>query len=201
MAEYNTASVGDGLILYVYSVSYVVICILGVVSNTLLLVAFTKDPLKCFRNSGTYLVINLSVSDCLTSLLTLVFYITRPYFSHGLMSFFINWISGVSFVSIASVSIDRFWMVSSLIRHRILMKDKIIALWIAAIWIMNFLISFSLIISNVSYTNEQRGVCAYSLIVITLLAVMYSSTYYRLTKQSRHRRTRRGGAAAPPNFS
>ena len=186
MAEHNTASVGDGLILYVYSVSYVVICILGVVSNVLLLVAFIKDPLKWFRNSGTYLVINLSVSDCLTSLLTVVFYITRRYFWHRSMGFFINWISGVSFVSIASISIDRLWMVSSPIRYRILMKSKIIVLWMAAIWIVNVLIAFILFISDVSYRNEQRGVCTYSLIVITLSAVMYSSTYYRLKKQSRN---------------
>ena len=37
--------------------------IFGAVSNVLLLVAFIKDPLKCFRNPGTYLVMNLSVSD------------------------------------------------------------------------------------------------------------------------------------------
>ena len=135
MAENNTASasVGDELILYVYSVSYVVICILGVVSNALLLVAFIKDPLKCCRNSGTYLVINLSVSDCLTNLFSLVFYITRRFFWRKLMDFFINWITGVSFVSITSISIDRLWMVSSPIRHRILMKGKVIFLWIAAI--------------------------------------------------------------------
>ena len=54
----------------------VVICIVRVVSNVLLLVAFVKDPLKCFRNSGTYLVMNLSVSDCLTSLIGLLSNIT-----------------------------------------------------------------------------------------------------------------------------
>ena len=186
MAENNTASVGDGLILYVFSVSYVVICILGVVSNALLLVAFLKDPLKCFRNSGTYLVINLSVSDCLTSLFSLVFSSIYRKLSNPMVDFFIRWSTGVSFVSITSISIDRFWMISSPIRHRILMKSKIIVLWIVAIWVVSFLISFSLIIPDVSYTNEQRGLCAYSLIVITLSAVMYSSTYYRSKKQSRN---------------
>ena len=186
MAKNLSASVGDGLIWYVYSVIYIVMCILGVVSNVLLLVAFLKDPLKCFRNSGTYLVINLSVSDCLTSLLTLVYHSVRRFSSHGLTDFFINWMTCVSFVSIASISIDRFWMVSYPIRHRILMKSKIVVLWIAAIWIVNILISFSLTISDVSYTNERRGVCAYSLILIILSSVMYSSTYYKLKNQSRN---------------
>ena len=48
------------------------IYIFGVVSNGLLLRAFFKDPLKCFKNSATHLVTNLSVSDCLTCLFALV---------------------------------------------------------------------------------------------------------------------------------
>ena len=185
MAENNTASVGDELP-YFFSVPSIVVCILGVVSNSLLLVSFIKDPLKCFRNSGTYLVMNLSVSDCLSCLLYLALNIIRRISSPWIFSFFLNLMRGVSLVSIASISIDRFWMVSSLIRHRILMKGKIIVLWIAAIWIVNILISVSLVISDVSYTNEKRGLCAYSVIVIILSSVMYSSTYYRLKKQSRN---------------
>ena len=185
MTENNTASVG-GELSYFFSVPSIVVCILGVVSNALLLVAFIKDPLKCFRNSGTYLVMNLSVSDFLTCLLCLVLNIIRRISSHWVLGFFINLMVGVSFVSMASISIDRFLMVSSPIRHRILMKGKIIVLWIAGIWIVNILIAFILIISDVSYTNEKRGLCAYSLIVIILSSVIYSSTYYKLKKQSRN---------------
>ena len=185
MTENNTASVG-GELSYFFSVPSIVVCILGVVSNALLLVAFIKDPLKCFRNSGTYLVMNLSVSDFLTCLLCLVLNIIRRISSHWVLGFFINLMVGVSFASMASISIDRFWMVSSPIRHRILMKGKIIVLWIAGIWIVNFLIAFILIIPDVSYTNEKRGLCASSVIVIILSSVLYSSTYYKLKKQSRN---------------
>ena len=184
MAEQNTASVGGDL-WYFYSVPSIVVSIFGVVSNGLLLVAFIKDPLKCFRNSGTYLVVNLSVSDCLTCLLYLILNIRRIS-SHLISGFFIDLMVGVSFVSIASISIDRFLMVSYPIRHRILMKGKILVFWIAAIWIVKVLISFSLIISDLSYTNERRGVCVYNLIVIILSSVVYSSTYYKLKKQSRN---------------
>ena len=184
MAEKNTASVGDDF-WYFYSVPSIVVSIFGVVSNALLLVAFIKDPLKCFRNAGTYLVVNLSVSDCLTCLLYLISNIPRIS-SHLIFVFLIDLMVCVSFVSIASISIDRFWMVSSPIRHRILMKGKIILLWIAAIWIVNILISFSLIISDVSYTNEKRGLCVGSVIVIILSSIMYSFTYYKLKKQSRN---------------
>ena len=132
-------------------------------------------------------MMNLSVSDFLTCLLCLVLNIIRRISSHWVLGFFINFMVGVSFVSMASISIDRFWMVSSPIRHRILMKGEIIVLWIAGIWIVNFLIAFILIISDVSYTNEKRGLCASSVIVIILSSVMYLSTYYRFKKQSRNR--------------
>ena len=112
MTEKNTASVG-GELSYFFSVPSIVVCVLGVVSNALLLVAFIKDPLKCFRNSGTYLVMNLSVSDFLTCLLCLVLNIIRRISSHWVLGFFINLMVGVSFASMASISIDRFWMVSS----------------------------------------------------------------------------------------
>ena len=186
MAENNTASMGYELISYVFLVFHIVICTLGVVSNTLLLVAFLKDPLKCFRNSGTYLVINLSVSDCLTSLLTLVFYITRRKSSNPIVDFFIRWSTGVSFVSITSISIDRFCMISSPIRHRILMKGKVTVLWMAAIWIVNMLISFSLIIFDVETAIAIQGVCTYNVILVILSSVLHSSTYYKLKKQSRN---------------
>ena len=186
MAENNTVSVGYELIFYVFLVFHIVICILGVITNTLLLVAFLKDPLKCFRNSGTYLVINLSVSDCLTSLFSLVFYITRRKSSNPIVDFFIRWSTGVSFVSITSISIDRFWMISSPIRHRILMKGKVTVLWMAAIWIVNMLISFSLIIFDVDTAIAIQGICTYNVILIILSSVLHSSTYYKLKKQSRN---------------
>jgi hypothetical protein len=44
----------------------------GVFMHLLLLIALLKDPLKCFRNSGTYLVGNLAVSDFLVCLLAYI---------------------------------------------------------------------------------------------------------------------------------
>ena len=186
MAENNTASVGYELISYVFLVFHIVICILGVITNTLLLVAFLKDPLKCFRNSGTYLVINLSVSDCLTSLSSLVFNIAYRKSSNPMVDFFIRWSTCVSFVSITSISIDRFWMITSPIRHRILMKGKVTALWMAAIWFVNMLISFSLIIFDFDTAIAIQGICTYGVILIILSSVLHSSTYYKLKKQSRN---------------
>ncbi len=114
------------------------ICILGVVANGLLLVAFFKDPLKCFRNSATYFVTNLSISDCLTCLFALFFDITASYMTEEnreIISFLVVSFAIVSLVSLISISIDRFLMVAYPIKHRILMKGKVIVLCLAVIWI------------------------------------------------------------------
>ena len=122
MAEINTtASIGNEFS-YFSSVPGILVGILEVVSNVLLLVAFYKDPLKCFRNSGTYLVMNLSVSDCLMCLLWLLSNKTGRISSNLILLFFFHWVGGVSFISIASISIDHFLMIASPIKHRILMN-------------------------------------------------------------------------------
>jgi hypothetical protein len=45
-----------------------VICAFGAISQVFLIVAFIKDPLKCFRNPATYLIVTLAVSDFLACL-------------------------------------------------------------------------------------------------------------------------------------
>ena len=160
--------------------------VLGVVSNALLLVAFIKDPLKCFRNSATYLVMNLAVSDSLLCLIAPLHLtkITVKTNSHSIVDFLLHYFAGVSFLSIISISIDRFLMVAYPIKHRILMKRKTIVLWIATIWITMCLGLSSLRL----HTFRNRHVTQYtvSTIAVTLSAVLYSLTYYKLKKQSRN---------------
>ena len=109
----------------------ITISVLGVSLNVLLLVAFPKDPLKCFRNSGTYLVMNLAVSDCLTCLFAPSFpvmYVLPGWY--WIFELFVWWFGTVSLVSIASISIDRFLLVAYPIKRHIFMKGKVIILWL-----------------------------------------------------------------------
>ena len=187
MVENNTATKVSYEFTY-NNIPLIIICILGVDSNILLLVAFIKDPLKCFRNSGTYLVMNLSFSDCLmSSILPFHFEagneIDARTVWHWIIQFLVFWFGGVSFLSITSVSIDRFVMVTYPIKHRILMDGKFIFLWLTAIWIVSFVIAtFSLIHIDKHGVNIANIA---SVIVIILSSVMYLSTYYKLKKQSR----------------
>ncbi len=167
------------------NISLVIISIFGVASNVLLLVAFFKDPLKCFRNSATYLVMNLSVSDCLTCLFAPSFHVLL---TTGLQAWYetflclLLWIGTASFVSIISVSIDRFLIVSYPIKHRILMNGKVVVLWLASIWI----VSCVLPVLQLLQVNDRNNMHTLGAIISILSAVVYALTYNKLKKQSRN---------------
>ena len=190
MAENNT--VINVSYQFMYSlIPLTLICLFGEVSNILLLVAFTKDPLKCFRNSGTYLVMNLSVSDCLICLVAPLYYATKNEMlktvSNSIIEFLAFWFGAASFLSITSISIDRFFIVVYPIKHRILMKGKVMILWLSAIWIVSCVVAaLSLIHVHTNLINGRNITQIVSVIVIILSSVMYSSTYYQLKKQSRN---------------
>jgi hypothetical protein len=189
MAEKNiTTTVSNE---FTYSgVPIIIICILGVASNVLLLVAFIKDPLKCFRNSGTYLVMNLAVSDCLMCLLgpfvhTMI--IPRPGLLDEIFAFLMVWFGMSSFLSIISISIDRFLMVAYPIKHRVLIEGKVILLLLATIWIASC-VSPLLKLFNIYDPQKNNTINIYTLAVISVIisAVMYASTYRKLKKKSRN---------------
>ena len=179
MADDNIADKVDVKFTYAY-LPVIIISILGAVSNVLLLVAFIKDPLKCFRNSGTYLLINLSVSDCLTCLCYMLASV------YAIFRFLSNWFLNVSFVSIASISIDRFLIVAYPIKHRISSKRKAVVLWLAAIWLVSCVIPVWKTFFESSTEIDGSAYVIFCGILVILSSVMYSSTYYMLKKQSRN---------------
>ena len=160
----------------------ITISVLGVALNVLLLVAFHKDPLKCFRNSGTYLVMNLAVSDCLTCLFAPFFLVCGAVIPgwHWIFGFLAMWFGTFSFVSIASISIDRFLLVAYPIKHHIKMKGKVIILWLAAIWIVSCTLALEGLL-DVRRNNEIIGV-----IIISISVVIYACTYWKLRKQAKN---------------
>ena len=165
---------------YPYSdIPLTTISILGVVSNGLLLLAFFKDPLKCFRNSATHFVMNFSISDCLTCLFALFFYITANYMTaenRKIILFLIVSFASVSLVSLTSISIDRFLMVAYPIKHRILIKGKVIVLCLAVIWI------FGCSLSPLYDRQNKINIYSNGAINITLSAAIYATTYHKLKK-------------------
>ena len=101
--------------------SLYLVCMIGAISQVILLLCLIRDPLKCFRNSATYLVANLAVSD-LAVVLEMIF---------GMFGSPNSWVRSLSHTSffasiltILSISADRYMMVAHPFKHRLVMNGK-----------------------------------------------------------------------------
>ena len=157
----------------------------GAVLNILLLIAFIKDPLKCFRNSATYLVMNLSVSDCLTCIVSVCHRVTKLDNNGVFLAFesLLIWFTSASVLWIFSISVDRYIIIVYPIKHRILIKGKIMILWLATVWSLSCVFA----LSNMIFAKERiTGAHILAALFISFSGVMYTLTYYKLKKQSRN---------------
>ncbi len=159
------------------------ICFCGVISHVLLLIAFIKDPLKCFRNSATYLVANLAVSDLTISL-------CGPFvsaFVHWSLNIIWQVALGGSVLTIVSIAADRYLMVAFPFKHHVLMNGRKILIWITLIWIISCATPINILLhprSSVYIVNSINLCVGMTLMVGAVL--LYVLTYLSLRKQARN---------------
>ncbi len=162
---------------------YIVICLCGVILHLLLLNGLIRDPLKCFKNSKTFLVANLAVADFLVCLLHL---------SHRVMSWTgyelvvelpISLTMAVSVMTIASISIDRYFMVAYPIRHRNDMTGKVILLWLVCIWLLAAVYPAKLQIFG-KQEHDHVVACISGVIITFIMVTACALTYFHLKKQT-----------------
>ena len=173
-------NIANGFQLGIISILPYTICIFGIISHVLLIIAYIKDPLKCFKNSGTYLMENLAISDLLTCLLGPVAE-SLPQESYWILQFLWSVTLSVSIITITAISLDRFLMVVYPIKHRILMKGRIIFVWSVCIWFGCFIFPVKDYFLSTNDSIEIMTFLAESVIVIAV--IMYALTYYKLKKQ------------------
>ena len=175
---------------YAYTYGDIIITaipLFGVISNGLLLLAIFEDPLKCFRNSATYFVINLSVSDCLTCIFSPIYYIILiklVALGYDTFKLLVLLCECASLFSIATIAIDRFLMIVYPIKHRIFMRGKIVITWIMIIWIVSCAVCVTTNFWN--WIKDGKGIYTFCAFITLLSTVVYASTYYKLKKQSRN---------------
>ena len=124
--------------------------IIAVAGNFLLCVTIYKDPYRCLRNTGSYLVVNLAVADLLTGL------ITEPLYAAFEISNFMGTELGILYVigettayvfvnasmlSIHSLALDRFIAVKYPLSHRQKMDRRRIVTIIVLVWTYSLLFS------------------------------------------------------------
>ena len=167
---------------YVFTAQYV-ICFFGIILHLLLFIVFIKDPLKCFRNSGNYLVVNLAVSDFTLCLLGPAAISATP--RTILVECISNAHALVSVYTIFSISVDRFTMVRFPLGHRLLMSRKVMASWIAMIWLLAFLYPVQVFIFGLTAKVELAKNCTLAFVIVST-CVLYMATYFTLKRQSRN---------------
>ena len=119
----------------IYFLPILTISSIGIVANLMLLFAFIKDPLKCFRNSATYLVGNLAFSDFLFNAANIA-HLDQKAKPEVLQ--FLKFLSFyLSMLTIASIALDRYLMITYPFKHRIFMSGNKMAVWIAFVWILS----------------------------------------------------------------
>ena len=195
MAEDNVTTMAEDNITTGFSHQYthsdipvIVIQLFGFTSNGLLLLAIFKDPLKCFRNSATYFVINLSVSDCLTCFFSHIFYMTSinlVELRYETFQMLVLFCGCASLISIPTIAIDRFLMILYPIKHRVFMRGKVVIAWMMAIWFVSCAVTVTTF-KFCSWGKDGKGVYTFWAFIIVLSTVFYASTYYMLKKQSRN---------------
>ena len=156
---------------------------MGIISNVLLLVAYIKNPLKCFRNSGTYLLMNLSVSDLATC-------IFAPFYFEFIeiinLSYFFGFLAqssgNASILSIVFISFDRFLLVVYPLKHRHFIKGRNVVICVFAIWLMaSILPILRMLDSELALTGQ---ICSAAILVM-LSAALYAITYSKLKEHSK----------------
>ena len=184
----NNITIGGIEFKYIYS-QYVIIAFLGLISNVLLLIAFIKDPLKCFRSSGTYLVMNLSIADLLTCIFIPLFHraVVLTGFDSSNFELFSLSFGTASFTSIASISVDCFFMVVFPMKYRLWLKGKVMVEWLLGIWLAVFTLPILRFFNN-HRMNGMLPIDCYNCVVIVISAVMYAATctYLKLKKHSKN---------------
>ena len=167
------------------------ICFIGAVGQILLLIAFIKDPQKCFRNSATYLIASLAVSDLIVTVYTP--FRATPHYNPSDESTRqqIQWgfqivaaVLNVSLLTVISITIDRFLLVVYPFKHRYIVSGKTVVVWIMVIWFLGFLPFIKQVIFGMAI-YDSYVLIAFNLLTVILTVMFYLLTYCSLRRQAR----------------
>ena len=158
------------------------LCLGGVIAQTMLLIALIKDPLKCFKNSSTYLVANLALSDLAVS-------IHGPFSVYLRLDFhwnfdFFDFTLYVSLATIFSIAVDRYLMVVHPFKHRYLMHGKKVVGWVGLIWLLSLCIPLKKIVFG-NNTYDIQIISGLGMAITLCTGLAYAVTYFFLRQQAR----------------
>ena len=155
----------------------------GVVSHLLLFICLIKDPLKCFRNFATYLIMNLGFADfivCTVGLMRMIFgvkYRTVVYILDAAML--------VSLFSILSIAIDRYILTAHPFKHRVFLNGRRMAIWIVSVWLLSFYPLVKILTYGADQTLDRLIYATIVMIFASVTFGIYILTYFTLKRRER----------------
>lgn len=160
----------------------------GVILHLLLLVAFVRDPLKCFRNLNICLIVNLTAVDflhCVIEPLRNLVFIDDKRMNEAYY-FLIHAFITVSFLSMASISIDRLLMITYPIRYRYWVSGKVMTVWLLFQWILGIAYSTIRFIKDGEEIRERWVYVGLLTVPAFLSSIGYLLVCRALKKQRRN---------------
>ena len=159
----------------------------GVILHSLLLFAFVKDPLKCFKNFRMSFVINLEVSDFLVCFVTsLVPFVNDDRMLFLIFQFLGESSSNVTYLTITSISIDRALMVIFPMKHRVWVTRKVIIVWLSGTWLVSLFFATRRFVFKTEQSYESAVYHGLVVALCLLSSIAYARVYIALKKQSRN---------------
>ena len=188
----NSESAKTALIIGVVNL---VVGVVAVIGNTLLCLIIYRDPHRRFRNTASYLVVNLAVADLLTGLITEPFYAAFEISNFMEKEVDILYVIGEStayvFVNASILSIllmawDRYVAVRYPLLHRQKMSCKRIFTMIILLWI------YSIVFSTLRFMEVPEDVFYWVDLHVNytlfggILIGLYVSIYFAIKHQMAH---------------
>ena len=175
-------------VLIIISVLYGIVGLIAVISNTIILVAMIKDPLKRLRTTFNYLVVNLSVCDFLDGAVALPLLVYFNYYTHyysdhyrksnkimtiSLGVFLPNTIQLAVGFSMCALSIDRYKAIVYPIKYRQNVSWVRCIKYTLSIWVLAIVgtLPLAFLLKNELANTIYMNVCP--ILIGTIMSIFY----------------------------
>ena len=156
----------------------------GIVSNILLLLCLIKDPLKCFRNSASYFIMSLSVSDVLVCICRLI-EAHCQLGTDGKLHFLLHFPLYVSMFGGFFLACDRYFIAVFPLKYKYIVTWRVTLTVVIIHWVF----SFGLATMEGLYGNSSVGFYLLNILFTTTLVIglyLYAKTAWVLYRQSQY---------------
>ena len=162
-----------------------ILVFVGTFSNILLVFALFKDPLKCFRNSSSYLILNLAISDILLHVSWFVVQYWRSCLTGYGVHSLVYLPPYISCSSIATMAFDRYMSCVHPCKYRILITRHVTLSIIFFQWFLCLaVLAIEIIDASDIWGGYFRGGMALATVISAVL--LYGKTAYVVNKNSRY---------------